>query len=462
MTRDATPDAASFRDPSGVVFRRGGTVYRQINTGYAEAYRHLMNSGLYGELTRNGLLIPHEEVTNEPPLSGCAFAVIRPEQIPFISYPYEWPFGFYKDAALTTLRVHRVALERGMALKDASAYNIQFYSGRAVLIDTLSFDFYRPGEPWGAYGQFCRHFLAPLLLMARVDVRLSGMMREYIDGIPLDLASRLLKGGAPSLAVWQHIHLHAASVSRHSSDGRSASPVKPPEISPFAHKAMIDSLIAWVERLTVPRMETEWGDYYEKTNYSDAAAQAKEHLVADFIGQCAPKTVWDFGANDGRYTRIARDAGAFTVAFDMDPVAVEKNHTRVKREKDAHMLPLLLDLTNPSPSIGFANKERGSIRERQRPDAIMMLAVIHHMAISNNLPLPLIAAWLYSLTRHLIIEFVPKEDSQVQVLLSTRQDIFPEYTREGFESAFSMHFELLRVEPVTGSRRTLYLLSGKA
>lgn len=446
---------SSFRDPSGVVLIQGGQVIRQVNRCYREQYDALM-AKLYAPLTERGLLIPHEEL-GQAPEDENAYRLIRPVQIPYISYPYEWSFGQLQDAALTTLQIHRAALDQDMILKDASAYNIQFLNGRPVLIDTLSFDFYQPGSPWPAYGQFCRHFLAPLMLMAYKDLRLSQLMRVYIDGVPLDLASTLL-GGKGGFAAKQHIHWHARSTQRHGQDGKGE--VRKVSISKFSHQAMIDSLLRIVGGLKLKGVETEWGDYYAHTNYSDSAAQSKEALVREFLEEVKPKTAWDFGANDARYSRLALAYGGSVVAFDVDPVAVERSYRAVKAAKEP-MLPLVLDLTNPSPAMGFANRERVGIAERQKPDCILMLAVIHHLVISNNLPFSMLAEWLYSLTGSLIIEFVPKEDSQVRTLLATRDDIFPDYTKEGFERAFSPYFTIVRQRKVEGSERTLYLMRAK-
>ncbi len=184
--------SSSFRDPSGFMFRKDNVLYRQVNKHYSEDYDKLLSSGLLDSLTKKGLLIPAEEVDITPAEKDLAYKILKPVEIPLISYPYEWSFSQYQDAALATLQIQKIAFEKGFALKDASAYNIQFYKGKAVFIDTLSFEPYREGEPWVAYRQFCQHFLAPLALMAHTDIRLSQLMRVYIDGIPLDLASRLL------------------------------------------------------------------------------------------------------------------------------------------------------------------------------------------------------------------------------------------------------------------------------
>ncbi|MEN6436739.1 MAG: SAM-dependent methyltransferase, partial [Anaerolineaceae bacterium] len=186
--------SASFRDPSGFLFWSDGILYRQVNVSYQTHYDALMQSGLYAQLIKRGHLVRHEEVDQKPAYPEIAYKVIAPEKVSFISYPYEWSFSELRDAALLTLEVCNLALEKGLVLKDASAYNIQFVDGRPVLIDTLSFEKYQEGAPWVAYRQFCQHFLAPLALMAYTDIRLSQLMRVYIDGIPLDLASKLLPG----------------------------------------------------------------------------------------------------------------------------------------------------------------------------------------------------------------------------------------------------------------------------
>lgn len=458
MPFDSGREFSSFRDPSGCVFTRGDVLYRRINSPYFPQYHALMDSGLYEELRKFDVIVAHEEVKADEDA-----IIIRPERVPFISYPYEWSFGELRDAALLTLKLHRRALRHDMILKDASAYNIQFINGNPVLIDTLSFDFYKEGEPWGAYGQFCRHFLAALLLMKEKDIRLNHMLSLFIDGIPLDLAASLLSGKGGLLAK-EHIVWHANIISKHNEDGRKrllrGKPRKSACITKEKQLAIIESLIRGIEGMSLVGVETEWGDYYAHTNYSPEASKEKGRLVSEYLEKLHPSTVWDLGANDGTYSKLALEAGAHVVAFDIDPVAVERNYNEVKKTRSA-MLPLVLDLTNPSPGIGFANRERTQIDARQTPDCVMALAVIHHLAISNNLPFFMLAQWLASLSGNLIIEFVPKEDSQVQVLLATRTDIFPDYTQQGFEEAFGQYFTLCEKVPIQGSERTLYLWERK-
>jgi ribosomal protein L11 methylase PrmA len=414
-----------------------------------------MESGLYRALTEAGLLIPHEETT-DPASTTDGRRVIRPEPIPFISYAYEWCFSQLQDAALTTLVIEKLAIEHQMSLKDASAYNIQVRGCRPVLIDTLSFERFREGEPWVAYRQFCQHFLAPLALMSYTDVRLGQLLRVYIDGVPLDLASHLLPGKTKlSLGLATHIHLHAQAQRKYSDK-----PGKPAggKMSRMAFLGLVDNLESTTRKLAWKPEGTEWGDYYDATNYSDASLEHKAQVVADYLEKANPKTVWDLGANTGRFSRIAADRGIPTVAFDIDPAAVELNYLDCRRRAEKNLLPLLIDLTNPSPGIGWQNRERQSLIERGPCDTALALALIHHLAIGNNLPFDRIVDFLAGICRTLVIEFVPKTDSQVQRLLTTREDIFPNYTREGFEQAFSARFAVLASSPVRDSERTIYLM----
>ena len=451
---------ASFRDPSGFVFRMDDTLYRQVNHCYKDHYELLMNSGLYQALTDDGLLIRHDEVSLDCAQSARAYKVIVPEQIPFVSYPYEWCFSQLKDAALATLRVQKRAIEFGMTLKDSSVYNIQFLRSKPVLIDTLSFEEYREGQAWFGYGQFCRHFLAPLALMARRDVRLNQLLRIHLDGVPLDLAAELLpRRSRFNVGLLFHIHLHARS-QRHFA-GKTVN-VSQRKVSKLGFVGLIQSLENAVKKLHWKPTGTEWGEYYDNTNYTDAAMTCKEQLVSQFLDRCQPETVWDMGANTGVFSRLACDRGAHTVAFDIDPAAVEQHYLQCRRNDSNNLLPLIIDLTNPSPGIGWQNRERDSLRDRSPVDAVLALALIHHLAISNNLPLAKIADFFAELCHWLIIEFVPKDDSQVQKLLATREDIFPQYTPEAFEKVFSQRFTIHDSAEITNTSRVLYLMEKTA
>lgn len=451
--------AASFRDPSGYLFTRDGTLYRQINQTYRDNYQTLMDSGLYDQLISEQLLIPHEEVAVEPAEPSSAFKVIRPEPLQFLSYPYERCFSQLKDTALTTLAIQKRALNHGMSLKDCSSYNIQYHHGRPVFIDTLSFEIYREGEPWVAYRQFCQHFLAPVALIAHRDGRLSQLLRIYIDGIPLDLTSRLLPARTKlNFSLLTHIHLHATS-QKHYADKTVDKSTITRRMSKTAFLGLIDSLESGVRGLHWKFIETEWGDYYQTTDsYTPEALEHKQELVDQYLDLIRPNSVWDLGANVGLFSRYASNRGIPTIAFDIDPVAVERNYLASKAEKATSLLPLLLDLTNPSPSLGWHSQERMSLLERGPADAILALALTHHLAISNNVPLDWLARFFHQLGSWLVVEFVPKHDAQVKRLLATREDIFPDYTQAGFERAFNTYFTTQEKTQIRDSERVLFLM----
>lgn len=449
----------SFRDPSGFVFWREGTLYRQINVGYKEQFERLARSGLYDKLVESKLLVPHEDVSLAESFTEEAYRVIRPTPIPFISYPYEWCFSQLRDAALLTLEIQKRALQYGMVLKDSSAYNIQFHRGRPILIDTLSFEIYREGDPWVAYRQFCRHFLAPLALMSYRDTRLGSMARLHIDGIPLDLASSLLPASSMfRISLLSHLHLHAKAERALSGD---STPSRKARVSARGLSALIENLESAIGSLRSKDAASDWSDYYGDHNYSATAFAQKEDLVAKFLDRSQPRTVWDLGANRGVFSRISSKRGTLTVSLDRDHAVVEANYLQAKEAQDRNLLPLVLDLANPSPGVGWANAERDSLVARGPADTVLALALLHHLAISNNVPLPDIARFLRRLSGWIIVEFVPKEDSQVQRLLATREDVFPTYTRAGFEHAFAPQFEVIEAVQLEGSERVLYCMRAR-
>lgn len=451
--------SGSFRDPSGFLFCREESIFRQINFVYKEEYDFLIESGLYKDLADSNLLIPHEETDINGPAPDKLYKVIKPEKVPFISYPYEWCFSQLKDAALATLEIQKRSLNFGMSLKDCSAYNIQFKNGKPIFIDTLSFEEYNEGQPWVAYRQFCQHFLAPLALMSHKDIRLNQLLRVYIDGIPLDLASSLLQFYTRfEFSLLVHIHLHARAQG-HFAD--KTIKITKGRITRLSFMGLVDSLESAIRKLKWKARGSEWGDYYEDINYSPEGFRHKKQIVSDFLDKLNPRVVWDLGANIGIFSRIASDKKIQVISFDADPAAVEKNYIQCISKGEKNILPLLLDLTNPSPAIGWNNEERIALLERGPADTVLALALIHHLVISNNLPLNEIADFFSRICDSLIIEFVPKEDSQTQRLLSTRKDIFTNYTQQIFECEFEKIFVIRYSVHIKSSKRILYLMERK-
>jgi hypothetical protein len=448
--------AVSFRDPAGFVYYKDGELNRQVNRVYREHYDQLLSSGLYQELVDAGLLIRHEELSCEAADPELAYKVLRPERVEFISYPFEWCFSAFRDAALVCLEIQRRALEHGMTLKDCSGYNIQFHRGRALLIDTLSFEINR-GEAWAGYRQFCEHFLGPLALMSLVDHRLVGLARATVGGVPIDLAARALPWH--SRLRWGlgiHLHLHSLLQLRHGNSQVSANGSG--RLKAEAQLGLVDSLQSTIRRLRWKPPRGQWGAYYDEHTYTPEEFQKKARLVKDFLQQSAAATVWDLGANTGYFSNLACELGLTVVAFESDPACVERNYLEAKKRGETRLLPLIQDLFNPTPPFGWRNDERASIFDRGRPDVVLALALVHHLALVGNQPLENLAAFFAQLAPWLVIEFVPEDDPQAQSLRDQRRGIHHPYNRSHFESCMGAHFTILKAEPVSKSGRTLYFM----
>ncbi|MBV6494575.1 MAG: hypothetical protein LDLANPLL_02608 [Turneriella sp.] len=447
-------EPGSFRDPAGYIFWKNGKIYRFVAHSYKEHYNYLFSSGLYNYLVDEGFLIEHKEIpVKNFSTQKNAYKIISPQKIGIITYPYEWCFSQLKDAALLTLEIQKHALKHGMVLKDASAFNVQFNEGRAVFIDTLSFEKYTEGSPWVAYGQFCRHFLAPLFLAAYTDARLSRLLAFYPDGIPLDLASRLLpKRTYFRFGALAHIHAHACSKG-------GVKTTRKFYVRREGLFALIDSLSSLVKSLHWKADGTLWANYTEENNYSTVAMEHKKEVVEELLSRVKNAIVWDIGANVGIFSRIVAKQNNHVLALDADLAAVEKNYLSLKNKPEAkYITPLFVDITNPACALGWANEERKNLWSRSTPAAILALALLHHLAIGNNLPFDKIAQFFQKHAKILAIEFIPKNDSQVQRMLLHRKDIFAEYTKENFEKSFSKYFRIEKNIPIKDSQRSLYLM----
>jgi hypothetical protein len=460
-------DPASFRDPAGYVFRRDGALYRAIQPMAAADWAAFTDGGLAADLIARGLLVDHEPAATElAPRPGAAH-VIKPRELALISYPYEWAFSQLREAALLTLEVQRRALAADMWLRDASAYNVQFDGGRPILIDSLSFEAADLSAPWPAYRQFCKHFLAPLALMAHRDIRLGLLLRDFIDGLPLDLAAGLLPGRTRLGGLLPHLHLHAAADRRTQTAQISgaadpkAEQAKARPMNRTRHEALLDSLRRVVEGLK-RELGGHWLTYTHQTSYSDAGMASKRVIVERMLADAGGTVIWDLGANVGTYSDLAAGEGRLVIAFDQDPAVTELHWRNLSAEQRASVLPLVMDLANPSPALGWAHAERRSLLQRGPADVAMALALVHHLAIGNNVPLPLVAELLAGAGRRVIVEFVPREDPMTQQLLAARRDIFEGYTIEGFRAALTPHFTVREEVPVADSLRTLFLLDRRA
>ena len=453
--------AASFRDPSGYIQVKDGEIYRHINPVYFSQYNALTNGGFYKKLTDAGLLIPYTEVkaTEE-------YIIIKPEKISFFSYPYEWSFSQYKHAALHTLKLQKYALQNGFTLKDATAFNITFYKGAPIFVDTLSFDVYIAGEPWRAYKQFLMHFLAPLVLTKYFGSGMLKTLQQYIDGMPLQQVVKLLPFTAKlNPVLYTNIYLTVKYEAKYSSDETSGS-AKTINITKESQLKIIDSLYNYIKDLTLNE-KTEWKDYYTITNYDDAAFNHKKQLVKKWYKSINANKVVDLGGNDGTFSRVLKDNASEILVTDIDPNAVDYNYQQVLKNKEHNILPLVSDLLNPAPGIGFNNKERSPLQERiagNNYDVALALALIHHISLSGNVPFSMSAQMFASLTPYLIIEFPDREDSWVSFLLKSKREFagyFDYYNRKNFENDYSEFYTVIEKEQIPNTHRTLYLLKRK-
>ncbi|MEJ7611671.1 MAG: hypothetical protein WKF88_10880 [Ferruginibacter sp.] len=380
--------------------------------------------------------------------------VILPAQMPFISYPYEWSFDMWRDAALVTLKIAIAAMEKSMMLKDATPFNIQFYKGRPVFIDTLSFEKYDETKPWIAYRQFCECFLAPLLLM-HYDHRDTGkLFLTYPDGIPLDLVRALL----PARAKWNlHVHLHITLQAKLSAKaGRGEE--KKGNFSMHKLAVLLNGLIEVVKGLKIKKARSEWDDYYSDTISGDNYLSAKTALIKKFTDDLSFNTVIDLGANDGFFSMMLRDKASHIIATDADSNCVNELYRQVRKQGIKNIVPLVSTLHHPSPAIGWMNKERDSLTVRLKADLVLALALVHHLAITANLPLESIARWLHNMGEYVIIEFVPKSDEKVRLLLKKREDIFTDYSVEHFTATFKRYFTVLHREKAGNTDREIFLM----
>ncbi len=449
---------SSFRDPAGYVVRDGGVYKRVVTRRGADDYETFFTTGLARTLVQRGLVVDHERQA-APAFQPDVHAILVPEQIPFISYPYEWSFDELKDAALLTLEIQEEALARGMSLKDASAFNVQFRGSTPVFIDLSSFERDR-GGPWIAYDQFCRHFLGPLLLMRYHDPAANRFLRADLEGFPAGMVSRLLPRWTwfhPDICV--NIHIHARAQARNG----GARPMQAPKPVKGLKLSVLRSLRSVIENMKAPRSGGVWTDYAtNRDHYPEMSLGFKRAMVRSAFVKFQPGLVFDLGAHQGEFSYDAARAGHYCVAFDSDPGCVNQCYLAGKRNRNPSVLPLLMDLRNPSPGVGFNLAERDSLMERPRADLALMLALLHHLRITARVPFRNIADFLARLANDALIEFVPPSDPMAQQLLAGRDDSFEDYSLEGFLHAFEDFFDVSHHGQIPGTLRSLWLARRKS
>jgi hypothetical protein len=398
--------------------------------------------------------------TKQAPAEQGWAAVLKHDPIPFISYPYEWTFGMLKDAALLHLDLMQAALEEDFILKDSSAYNVQWRGARPVFIDIPSFEVLEQGQPWVGYRQFCELFLYPLMLLAYKGVDFRPWLRGSIDGIsaaalrPLLSLRDLMRPG-----VVMHVVAHDALQRRYSGGERNVTSALAQ--AGFDKRLIVRNVLNL--RNIVSRMEpvsgkTEWSDYARTHSYGDADFEAKCAFVRNAASSHRWRRVWDLGCNTGTFSRIAAEHADYVIAMDGDWMAVEHLYQSQKERPDGggSILPLVINLSDPSPGQGWRGSERKPLPGRGKPDFTLCLALIHHVVISANVPMADFVRWLADLGTALVIEFVSRDDEMVETLLRNKYDQYDDYRPEVFEALLSEHFELRDSQTLKGGKRSIY------
>jgi ribosomal protein L11 methylase PrmA len=458
-------EPGSFRDPDSRVFVADGRVLRLLSSHGLEDWRALSGSPLFAELESEGKLVGTHEADGvaEVPdaLHGDVAAVLEHDVVPVVSYPYEWTFGMLRDAALLQLDLVRRAIGAGLILKDSSPYNVQFRGAQPVFVDVGSFERLREGEPWAGYRQFCMLFLYPLLLQAWKDVPFQPWLRGSIDGItPQELRNVLSFRDRFRRGALGHVVLHARLERRY--EERDADLKQELKAAGF-RKELILANVKRLEKLVgglTPRAESSaWSGYGPTTTYSDEDAERKARFVAEAVAAERPRVVWDLGCNEGRHARIAAETAEEVVAIDADALVVDRLYEALRHEGKTKILPLTMNLADPSPGLGWRGLERRPFAARGTPDLALCLALVHHLSIGGNVPIAELLDWLRSLDAALVVEFPTPEDPMVRRLLGRkRAGDHPDYRRDWFERCLGERFDVLRTEELASGQRVLYLV----
>jgi hypothetical protein len=454
------PNLQSFRDPSGCVFVRDGSIYRSVFAPGAIEFEAVRDAGIYDKLIHAGWLLPHEEVREfdfAPP--GTVYC-LRQQRLPMITYPWEWPFSLLKDAALLHLNMMEMLISEGFWLRDASAFNVQFDGNHARFIDTLSIGRRIHDSPWPAYRQFCSHFLAPLALGAYRDIRLLSLWRNYLDGFPLDLAGKMLpfrKCARPRLFL--HLNMHAwmqRSTARKEKIGETR-PFRQPRVSDRGLIGLVRSLKRTIEGIRWKRTSEFWETYGRTRTYEAEDVGQKSSFVDNAVKKLEPQMVWDLGANTGEFSFVAAAYGACVVSIDGDPACTEFIYQKAVRQGGrGRLIPLTMDLANPSPGLGWRGRERPGLGDRGPADLVLALALVHHLVFTSGIPLMLIAEWLADLAEHSLVEFIPPSDPMVLSLLRARGDDHLPYNSDIFLSSFGKVFDMVAQIALKNGRQLFF------
>ncbi len=472
----ATPEGAAFviqtepgsyRDRNGCVFYRGNRIFRGLSKAALENWEALQRAPFFEANRKSGKIVDTWSV--DPQKEGLAegswAGIVEHARIPFISYPYEWPFGMLKDAALLHLDLMCQALACGMILRDSSPYNIQWNGVQPVFIDIPSFAPLRKGEPWVGYRQFCELFLYPLMLQAYKGADFRPWLRGRIDGIPAEDMRRLMS--ARDLlrpGVLLHVVAQGALQQRYSSKGVNVkSQLATAGFDKSLIKRNVNKLADLVAKLVPPPIKTEWSDYDRTHSYDEKEFQRKLEFVRAAAATRRWRLVWDLGCNTGTFSRVAAEHADYVVAMDGDWMAIERFYQHEKAGAASRtILPLVVNLADASPNQGWRGAERKGLAERGRPELTLCLALIHHIVISANIPLADFIDWLASLGTAVVIEFVGRDDEMVQILLANRDDQYDDYQPDIFRQLLAARFDIRAEQDLKSGKRRIYFAEPKA
>ncbi len=457
-------EPASFRDPASTVFYLDGHVLRGLSKQGAADYEALTATRFFPQAVQAGQIVgtrtvPEEELPAADGDSSWAM-VLEHDRIPVVSYPYEWTFSMLKAAALLHLDLLQQGLAEGQTMKDGYAYNLQFVGARPVFIDVGSFEQARPGEPWAGYRQFCQTFLYPLLLTAYKGVRFQPWLRGAVQGIaPGDIRPLFTGFDVFKRGVLKHVVLHQAMDARFSkaraSDTRRE--LQRAGFSTELQAATVKAIRKLVAGLRWKAGESAWSDYQRTSTYTDAEKERKQAFVRRSVAAAPAPLCYDLGANDGTYSRVAAEHAGYVVAADSDDLTVDLLFQALSKEGERRILPITLDLCDPSPGLGWRGRERSAFFDRDRPDVVLALALIHHLAITGNVPLAELVDWWHGLGARLVVEFVDPEDPMADRLLANKPaGMHGDYRRAVFERLLEERFQVLEREELPSGTRVLY------
>ncbi len=454
-------EAGSFRDRHGRIVYAGGRVLRFLSESALANWRKLYQKPFIKAAMADGRLVATEEVEPPPeaiPGGGSWAGAVEHRRIPVVSYPYEWSFHMLRDAAALTLDLLAEALDADFILKDGTSYNVQFEGSKPVFIDTGSFEPLEPGGAWTGYRQFCQLFLFPLLLQSHKGIEFQPILRGALDGPPPEAVNKLFGLRDRFRAgVMTHVYLQAKLSARYGATRRDLrADLKSAGFNKELVKANTRRLRALIGKLEWDAKTSEWGDYTREHNYSEADHATKAGFVKAAVKASKPAVVWDMGANTGQFSRIAARHCDYLVAADIDQLAVDRHYRRLRAEGIDNVLPLVMNLADPSPNLGWRLKERRDLPHRCRPDLTLALALIHHIVISANIPMAEFISWLAEVGGDLVIEFVTRDDEQVKKLLLNKEDQYHDYHLKPFEEALERHFEIVDRQVLGSGNRYLY------